>query len=55
MPFLVLCFSEWVRGCRCLVRVRGRLAVTGCWVVGLVGGGVLRFQVGVGDFGSARS
>ena len=50
----MLCFSEWGRGCRCLVRVRGRLTVAGCWVVELVGGEVLRLPIGVGDFGSAK-
>ena len=54
VPFHVLCFSEWVHGCGCLARAYGWLAVTGCWEVGLVGGRALRFQLGEGDFGSAK-
>ena len=54
MPFLVLCFSDWDRGCRCLVRVHGQLTVAGCWVVKLVGSESLRLLIWIGNFGSAR-
>ena len=54
MPFLVLCFSEWGRGCGCLVRVRGRLAVTGCWAARLGDGVPVRSHFRRNGFGFAK-